>query len=189
MLQARIKWNKKYRKEKTISEPSRAVSRFFSLASGRKALDIAAGNGRNAVFLANHDFVVHAVDISDAGLAQFAGNHPRITPICADLDNFDIPRNHYDLIVNTKFLNRRLFPYIYEGLVGGGLLIFETFLEIPDKNAQQPHCRDYLLRPNELLHAFIDLKIVYYNESNIDDASEDLPLSTLIGLKKVFDIE
>ena len=184
MLQDRIKWNKKYRKEKPATEPSWAVKQFFSLASGRKALDIAAGNGRNTVFLANHGFIVDAVDISDAGLAQFAGTHSHINPICADLDSFDIPRNHYDLIVNTKFLNRRLFPYIQEGLVGGGLLIFETFLELTDKNVQQPHCRDYLLRQNELLHAFIDLKIVYYREGNIDDESEDVPLSTLIGFKK-----
>lgn len=184
MLQDRTRWNKTYRKEKAVTESSWAVRRFFSLASGRKALDIAAGTGRNAVFLADQGFIVDAVDISDIGLAQFAGNHPRINPICADLDNFDIPRNHYDLIVNTKFLNRRLFPYIYEGLVGGGLLIFETFLEIPDNNAQQPHCRDYLLRQNELLHAFIDLRIVFYKEGNVDDESEDMPLSTLIGFKK-----
>ena len=152
-------------------------------AGSPKALDIAAGNGRNALFLAKQGFVVDAVDIADSGLAQFAGKHPGIHPICADLDNFDIRPRRYDLIVNIKYLNRRLFPYICEGLTPGGVLIFETFLDSQHPAGNQPACRDYLLRENELLHAFLSLQIVYYKEAQDEKDAEAAWLASLVGIK------
>ena len=183
MLQDRIKWNTKYQKGCQATEPSSIVRHFLPLASGRKALDIAAGNGRNAVYLAEQGYEVDAVDISEAGLALFAGTHSNINPICADLDRFDIPQEHYDLIINIKFLNRRLFPMIRDGLAKGGLLIFETFVDVPGEEAEQPCCRDYLLKENELLHAFSDLKILYYKEGNIPGETRKASIAALVGTK------
>ena len=53
MKQDRIKWNEKYRKESYPTDVASVVKKFYYLAPGKKALDIAAGNGRNAVFLAH----------------------------------------------------------------------------------------------------------------------------------------
>jgi SAM-dependent methyltransferase len=183
MQQDRIKWNQKYKKKKYPREPSQIVRDYFSLAKIGKALDIGAGNGRNSIFLAKQGFSVEAVDISDIGLAEFAGQNPNIYAICADLDTFEIPKNRYDLIVNINYLNRRLFPYIYEGLGTEGLLIFETFLESEVDKANQPTCRDYLLRKNELLHAFLSLRILYYREERKTEQNESSPVATLVGIK------
>ncbi len=184
MLHDRLKWNEKYQSENYPDEPAAIVKQYVELAGGKNALDIAAGNGRNALFLARQGFVVDAVDISDAGLNLFAAKHPNIHPICADLDDFDIPANRYDLIINIKYLNRRLFPYIREGLTPGGVLIFQTFLDSPDPGTDQPACRDYLLRENELLHAFLFLKILLYKESEEKKNDETAYLVTLVGIKK-----
>lgn len=182
-MQDRLKWNEKYRSKNASEEPAAIVKQYFHLAAGKNALDIAAGNGRNSLFLARQGFGVDAVDITDNGLARFAGKHPGIHPICADLDDFDIPANRYNLIVNIKYLNRRLFPYIREGLVPGGILIFETFLDSPNPVENQPHCRDYLLRENELLHAFLSLKIVCYKEAKEETDAEGAWLASLVGIK------
>jgi SAM-dependent methyltransferase len=91
MLQDRLKWNEKYQTQSYPDEPAAIVKKYAKLAKGKKALDIAAGNGRNALLLAHQGFRVDAVDISDAGLNLFAAKHPNIDPICADLDDFDIP--------------------------------------------------------------------------------------------------
>jgi SAM-dependent methyltransferase len=183
MRKDRLRWNKKYQKQNYPDEPAAIVKQYAGLARGKKALDIAAGNGRNALFLARLGFVVDAVDIADTGLAQFAGKHPGIQPVCADLDDFDIPANRYDLIVNIKYLNRRLYPYIREGLAPGGILIFETFLDSQHPAMGQPGCRDYLLRENELLHAFLPLQIVCYKEAIDEKNAEVARLASLVGVK------
>jgi tellurite methyltransferase len=183
VLQDRLKWNTKYQTANYSTEAAAIVKKYIVLVSGQKALDIAAGNGRNALFLADQGFKVDAVDISDAGLRLFAGKHPNIHPICADLDHFDIPANCYDLIVNIKFLNRRLFPYIREGLTPGGILIFQTFLDTPADNKGGPACRDYLLRENELLHTFLSLRVLFYREAEERDNGEISPMASLVAMK------
>ena len=181
MHQDRLKWNEKYQSGEYPDEPAQIVRQYANLSGGKKALDIAAGNGRNALFLADHGFAVDAVDISDAGLNLFAGKHPGIHPICVDLDHFDIPAGRYDLIVNIKYLSRRLFPYIREGLSPGGILIFQTFLDSPGSPEQQTCCRDYRLRKNELLHAFLPMEILFYSEAEEQRSGEAVQLASLVG--------
>jgi SAM-dependent methyltransferase len=183
MQQDRIKWNQKYKKKKYPREPAQIVRDYFSLTKTGKALDIGAGNGRHSIFLAEQGFSVDAIDISDIGLVKFAGRHPNIHAVCADLDTFEIPQNRYDLIVNIKYLNRRLFPYIYEGLKKGGVLIFESFLETMEDTTNQPTCRDYLLRKNELLHAFLSLRILYYREGKKIEQNKTGPVASLVGIR------
>ena len=183
MRQDRNRWNEKYRKEHHPTDATDVVKRFYHLAPGKKALDIAAGNGRNAIFLSRNGFSVDAVDISEVGLAEFAGKHPNINAICADLDQFEIATAHYDLIVNVKFLNRRLFPYIQEGLKPGGVVIFHTLLESDSVKSTPEHCRDYLLRTNELLYAFLAMRIIYYREAGDPETNHSDEMATLVGVR------
>lgn len=183
MEKDRIKWNEKHRQKRFSAEPSPIVKKYVLSAPVGKALDIAAGGGRNAVFLANRGFDVEAVDISDQALTRLAGRHPNVNPICADLDLFDIPASRYNLIINIRFLNRRLFPYIQEGLNPGGLLIFETYLDPPPGSDPDTFCRDYLLRPNELLYAFLRLAIIFYAEQTSDEANDSRRVASLVAMK------
>ena len=184
MRQDRIKWNEKYRQECHPTEAAGVVKRFYHLAPGKKALDIAAGNGRNAVFLSHKGFSVDAVDISEVGLAEFTGNSSNINAICADLDLFEIATAHYDLIVNVKFFNRRLFPYIQEGLKPGGMVIFHTLMDSEDSKSKPQHRREYLLRANELLHAFLALRIIYYHETADPETNSIDQMATLVGVRQ-----
>jgi SAM-dependent methyltransferase len=182
MYQDRLKWNKKYQDVKYTDEPAAIVKKYAMLTSGRKALDIAAGNGCNAFFLANQGFAVDAIDIADAGLALFSGKHPDVNPICADFDHFDIPANRYDLIVNIKFLNRRLFPFVVAGLVPGGLLIFQALLQLSPADHTGEHAQ-YYLRSNELLHAFGTLNILLYRETKDKTNGDTTWLASLVASK------
>jgi SAM-dependent methyltransferase len=184
MKQDRIKWNEKYRKAPYPTEAASVVKKFYHLAPGKKALDIAAGNGRNTVFLTQKGFSVDAVDISEVGLTEFANRHPNITAICADLDQFEITPVHYDLILNVKFLNRRLFPYIQKGLKPGGVIIFHTLLGADSIKSTPEHCRDYLLRSNELLHAFLAMRIIYYCEAEDQETNHSDLMATLVAVRQ-----
>lgn len=184
MIADRLKWNEKYRRQDYPIEPAAIVREFCRLTPGRRALDLAAGNGRHSLYLAGQGFHVDAVDIADAGLSMFAGKHPAVRIICADLDLFDIPVGRYDLIVDMLYLNRRLFPQICEGLAPGGILIFETLVASPRVAAEEGHCRDYLLRENELLHAFLSLKIIYYREAGEPEREEERVVAGLVAVKR-----
>jgi len=126
MEKDRERWNKRYSEEDyPWKTPSEIVQDFYHLANKGKALDIASGLGRNAVFLYDKGFEVDAVDISDVALRKIKKERPQINTVQADLDFYNIPQNRYDLIVNINYLNRRLIPQIKEGLKKDGVVIFE----------------------------------------------------------------
>lgn len=181
MREDRQRWNERYRQRSEPGKVSRLVTEFAGLALPGNALDIAAGQGRNSLFLARRGFRVEAVDISEKALAHMAGRSPNLHPVCADLDIFDIPPRRYSLIVNIRFLGRRLLPQILEGLKPGGVVIFEAFLEGGDSDSRTVH-PEYRLQANELLRAFLQLRVVYYRETALK-GSEDRPLAALVGIK------
>ena len=172
MTPDRDKWNRKYRDKSFPSLPSAIVRKHYHQAKIGRALDLACGNGRNACFLAACGFQVDAVDISEEGLGRFVCRSPMISRICQDLDTFVIPPETYDLIINTRFLERCLFPALQQGLRPGGVLIFESYLRPPDPGNHQ-FSRNHLLEAGELQHAFPALQTICYQEG--DSRRSDAP--------------
>lgn len=188
MKQDRIRWNRKYESDKGMGRPSSLVREFHSLAPGRLVLDLAAGTGRNALFLARLGYRVTAVDLADESMRRLRDlKHPGILPVQADLDRFPLPSQGFDLIVCCYFLDRNLFPYIRESLRPSGVLLFESTRESSLPSISQPRNRDYLLRSNELLHAFLGLRILYYEESLEEDQSDPGKTRSLARLAAVKD--
>jgi 2-polyprenyl-3-methyl-5-hydroxy-6-metoxy-1,4-benzoquinol methylase len=153
-----------------------------------KALDIAAGEGRNAVFLAQHGFDVDAVDISERGLkkakklAKEMG--VKIHTLLVDLDSYQIERERYDLIANFYYLNRRFIPKIKKGLKKGGKVIFETYLlEQRTLGTGGPKHSKYYLKHNELLKLFEGLRILLYREGIFKEGGRKKAVASLIAEK------
>ncbi|MBW1643139.1 MAG: class I SAM-dependent methyltransferase [Deltaproteobacteria bacterium] len=171
----REKWDSRYLKDMGGSDPSLILKAFLGLAPIGNALDIACGNGRNSLFLAERGFLVDAVDLSTVATNYLAGRNPNINVICQDIDSWKIPQNRYEIIVNVRFLDRRLFPMIQDGLRPGGVLIFESF--IGGKNDK------YCLKQNELLQAFESLHIIHYNEKKSDHSDKLDQTVSLVAIK------
>ena len=80
------KWNSRYLKNIGSPTPSDFLSKYLSFPPKGRALDIACGNGRNSIFLAQHGFKVDAVDISNVALSQLPENaSPTLSPSAARL--------------------------------------------------------------------------------------------------------
>ncbi|MGR3219700.1 MAG: class I SAM-dependent methyltransferase [Candidatus Anammoxibacter sp.] len=138
----------------------------------------AMGEGRNAVYPAEHGFKVEGCDISAIAIekAQMLADKRgvKINTFVADLTKYTIKSNSYDLITCFYYLQRDLIPQIMNGLKPGGMVIFETYtvdqLTLgPD--VKGPRNRDYLLEHNELIGFFgffKDLRIILYEETIID---------------------
>lgn len=153
------------------------------LLPGRPAaIDIATGTGRNAVYLAKQGFEVTAVDVSPVGLQlarRLAGDQDaEVDFLEADLESTHLEVARYDLVLNSHYLQRTLFPRLVAALKPGGILAFETFCRSTPQHPMKP---EFLLAPNELLKAFSGLKILFYEELPTDEWG----LARMLALREI----
>lgn len=164
------------------------LKKHIRLLPKGKVLDLAAGEGRNAVFLAQQGFDVDAVDISEVGLrkAQKLAKEigVKINAICADLNIYQIEKEKYDLIANFYFLRRNLIPKMKKGLKKGGKVIFETYiLEQRNLGTGGPKQARYFLKPNELLRLFKDFRVLFFREGIFKEGGKKKAVASLIAEK------
>jgi SAM-dependent methyltransferase len=183
----KTRWDNLYRKSKGYvfgKEPARfLVESLASLRVGR-ALDIAMGEGRNAVFLAKKGFDVTGVDISEVAIRKAKRlareNKVRIATVGADLNKYQIAPETYDVILVFYYLQRSLAPQIVRGLRPGGILVFETHT-VDQLRYDKKYNREYLLAKGELKSMFgKELEIVKYSET--DDGKE--AVASLVARKR-----
>jgi len=161
------RWNKKYSTDTYISgkTPVTFLRDHVNLLPKGKALDVAMGEGRNGVFLATQGFDVTGIDISDVGLkkAQALAKEHGVTleTKVVDLENYQLPIASYHAIICTYYLQRDLFPQIIKALKPGGMVVVETYT-LDHLKYRPGFPKQYLLKPNELLHHFKDLLIIRY---------------------------
>jgi tellurite methyltransferase len=172
MASARERWNE--RRSGADLEPfPDAASEWLTghlalLPRAGRALDAACGDGRNALALARHGLEVDAVDVSDVTIAALQaaaperapGVHPRVV----DLEQEPLDTDAYDVVVTFNYLQRDLFGPLARALRPGGWLVFETFGPAHLEQLGGRMNPDYVLRPNELLQAFGDLRVREYFE-------------------------
>ena len=177
-------WDERYeRGEYATLEPSallvRAVETFAAARGGRRpgglrALDLACGAGRHALYLAERGFDVTAVDSSRAGVEitrRRAGERGlRLDARVADLERGEFPLEpaSYDLICDFYYLQRDLFPQIRAGVRRGGLFVAAIHLTDEDPEAR-PMNPDFLLRPGELREEFRGWELLHYAETKGHD--------------------
>ena len=184
------RWDERFgRKEFALGkDPNPFLKKHIHLLPRGKALDLATGEGRNAVFLAQNGFEVDAVDISEKGLKKVRAlareKGVEINTVLVDLDQYQIEKERYDLIANFYFLKRRLIPRIKKGLKKGGKVIFETYiLEHRTLGVGGPKQAKYFLKPNEPLRLFKGFRIQFYREGIFREGGRRKAVASLIAEK------
>ena len=135
----------------------------------RAALDVAAGAGREAVYLALHGFEVEARDRDPGALARAealaARNGVRISTILTDLEDeaTSLPLERFQLVVCFRYLHRPLFRLLERALAPGGCLVYETY-RLGQEKLGRPRRERFLLQPGELESAFPALTVEHYAE-------------------------
>jgi tellurite methyltransferase len=184
------RWDERFGREEFAlgKKANPFLKRNLSLFQKGRALDIATGEGRNAVFLAQHGFDVDAVDISEVGLKKarkFAKETGvKINTFHSDLNTYQVKPEEYDLIINFYFLKRSLIPKIKRGLKKGGHVAFETYiLEHRNLATHGPKQAKYFLKPNELLKLFGGFRILRYREGIFKEGGKKKVIASLIAEK------
>jgi tellurite methyltransferase len=153
----RERWNAKWRDRAGELEPEAAFLSEYALllpAAG-KALDIAGGAGRNAIWLARRGFDVTLIDISDVALdkaerrAANLGLASRMRFIHADVDK-ELPLAPlFDLVLESHYLNRARRDDHADLLVDNGVFV-AAHATVHNLERHAKPSREYLVEPGEL---------------------------------------
>jgi SAM-dependent methyltransferase len=190
-LDDRARWDRRHAEVRATQKPSSFLKEIFQSDHGSiprgEALDIATGTGRNAIFFAERGFEVVGIDISPIALAE-AQRWAKEKSLAiawqeADLEQIELPRQRYDLVLNFNYLQRLLVPQIKQTLKPGGRVIFETYL-IDQQAIGHPNNPAYLLGHNELLDLFRDFRVLYYREGRFLQSGKNAFLARLLAQKK-----
>lgn len=153
-----------------------------------RALDVAAGAGRHALYLAEVGFAVDAIDVSavaiDLARAEAGRRGLQVNWQVADLDDVDLPPAAHDLVTVFRYRSEALWPRLVDTLAPDGWLVVEHHLQTT-LDVDGPPSDAFRLRPGELLEAFGSLRIVHYDErvEQADDPARRFALARLVACK------
>jgi SAM-dependent methyltransferase len=164
----RDRWNARYAAKTERSAPSHFLEELDDLLPRHgRALDLAGGAGRHALWLARRGLEVTLVDVSDVALAQAEATGRAeglaIAAICLDLLASPPPPGPWDLVLCTYFLHRSLFAAFPGLLAPGGLLVFAHATRKNLEVHPRPGA-DYLLEDGELRSLVGGLEVLRLHE-------------------------
>jgi SAM-dependent methyltransferase len=177
----RDKWNGKYADpDFAPRKPSVVLVGLAGfLPAGGRALDIAGGAGRNAIWLSQQGFDVTIADVSSVGLTlaheRAAAANVRIQALEIDVEVQALPVGPFDLVLSHCFLCRDLFAQ-FPGILadGGRLVVIQPTKKNLERNEKPP--ADFLFEEGELRKLAADLEIVHYSEGWSADDRHDAVL-------------
>lgn len=147
------RWDERYRGGDAPSEPGAAVVELLEDLPPGRAMDVAGGAGRHAIWLAARGWDVLLVDASEVGL-RLAGKRAHedgvtLRVLRRDLGTEALPSGPFDLVVVVAFLGHDVLDAVPGVLAPGGRLVFvqptTTTLERQDRPP-----RRFLLEPGEM---------------------------------------
>ncbi len=151
-------------------------------------LDVAAGRGRNTLYLLSQGSQVEAIDRDRDALSaleaaartqHLSGLTTRVLDLEASADHPpSLGQRCYDAIVVCFYLHRPLFPMILDALKPNGILLYETFTIDNYFRHQHPRRWEFCLAQNELLRLTSSLRVLHYDEGEHDGGHGSGPCYT-----------
>ena len=162
-------WNQRYTDRPWPTDPSPwLMDNAEFLTTPGRALDIAGGTGRNAIWLASRGWDVTITDVSSVAI-DLAATRARscdliVHTVEADLASGQVPHGPWDAILLFHYLDRSLFPTFPSLLRPGGIVIgsLSTTRNL-ERNDRPP--LPYLLEEGELPGLTQGLELIAYDES------------------------
>jgi SAM-dependent methyltransferase len=181
----RAHWEAAHRAPPAATAPAPFLVEHAALLPRGRVLDLAAGSGRNARYLAGRGYTVVAVDAARAALGHLRAADPRVRCVQMDLDAPGIRAGSVDAIVVVNFLDRRLFAPVAAWLRPGGVLLWDTFL-LEQRALGHPRNPDHLLRRGELAerlaHTF---EVLATREGLVEDAGASSWRGGIVARRRV----
>lgn len=183
-------WDRRY-KEGVYSEatdPHQLLKDFWQfLPTGGRVVDIAAGTGRDLLFLASRGFKACGLDRSWEGLKLartfLDKNNQHLDAVQADALSLPLKRGVFDGVLIFYFLERQIMHELSALLKPGGVLFYETFLKRQNEIDRQRNPA-FLLEDNELPGYFVDLEALFHEEGIFTTEGKERAAARYIGRKR-----
>jgi SAM-dependent methyltransferase len=163
-------WNARYSAAELVwgAAPNRFLeAELGDLPPGGRALDLACGQGRNAIWLAARGWEVTAVDYSDAAIDRArrlaASERVEVEWICADVTGYEPAAGAFRLVVILYLQipgeeRRRVLEHAASALAPGGrLLVIGHARRNLTQGTGGPRDPDLLLDPEEVAAEIAEL--------------------------------
>lgn len=163
-----------------------AIIQIEQNTSGRRALDLACGAGRDSVFLARRGWDVTAIDIKEDALARCRSlaesSGCLVTTRQADMetDSNHLVGETYDLILVMRYLHRPFLPQLLNHLNPNGMLCYSTFM-VGCEQFGSPKNPNFLLKPNELADTFPQMSHLIDEQHHLADGR---PIAWFLGQRQ-----
>lgn len=147
-----------------------------------KALDLACGAGRNAIWLAQNGWDVTAVDGAASAIeflgAKAAEQRVSVDARMADLQKgeFELGQARWDLVMMCYYLQRDLFEPAKRCVKPNGVVL--AIVHTTEGDEQPTVSR---LRPGELIHYFEGWKILHQYEGASRDPAHRRPVAEVLA--------
>jgi len=181
-------WDERYRTGfyDGVKDPHDLLVNFAGLFAGKRVLDIAMGQGADALYLASRGIGTVGLErsreaIKLARAAMKARNCP-MSIIEADANRLPFKKGSFGGIIVFFFLLREIARDITEMLKPGGILIYETFLKRQNE-VDRPRNPAFLLDDGELLSLFPGFTTIFYEEGAHDRAGKKRITAQLVARK------
>jgi tellurite methyltransferase len=186
----RDRWNARYRDEPPPEEPSAFVVGLATLLPARgRALDVAGGAGRHALWLAARGLEVTLADVSDVALALAAERARRagvpLTTVHADLEAGPLPAGPWDVVLCAYFLHRPLLAVLPAALAPGGLLAVAHATRTNLLRHPRPGPL-HVLEDGELPSLVAGLEVLSYEEGWLESGRHE---ARLVARRPVYGVE
>ncbi|HVP48765.1 MAG TPA: methyltransferase domain-containing protein [Bryobacteraceae bacterium] len=183
-------WDERYRSRARRAEdldaaPAPLVVQTAKRLAPGKALDLACGAGRNALWLAEQGWKVTAVDGAPAATEilqrRAAERGVTVDTRVSDLEKreYSIEPSAWDLIVMSYYLQRDLFEPSKRGVVPGGIVIAIVHMTGP---GEEPTYKN--ASPGELRSYFEGWKILHYREGKPHDPAHQRAVAEIVARKR-----
>lgn len=137
-----------------------------------RALDLACGSGRNAVYLKSKGWQVTAIDRLPDALQRGKELEQRYVPEGSDIVwrvedlESDLPEfeQKFNLITIFFYLHRPLLPRLGDWLVPRGSILIETFTTLHRSWHGRPASDAFVLQPSELPNLVNGFSILHFSE-------------------------
>ncbi|HET6142746.1 MAG TPA: methyltransferase domain-containing protein [Candidatus Acidoferrales bacterium] len=184
-------WNERYQSRERPAQdldapPTPLLVSTASVMAPGKALDLACGTGRNALWLAEHGWDVTAVDGAAAAIeflrTRAEERAVKINTVVADLESgeFAIEPLRWDLIAICYYLQRNLFEPAKHGVVPGGVLI--SIVHVTEPGEEETAHR---LHPGQLKNYFADWEILHQFEGKAKDSAHRRAVAEIVARRPV----